>query len=542
MVVRFTRLRMTVILLIALLSGAAVAALTPPAGEIMPGFSTNASAGAAPLAVRFSDMSTGSNITGWSWDFNDDGITDSTDEDPDCVYTLPGNYTVHLSVSGTAGSRTISRSITVSSPAPAAAFTADNLTGIPPLAVRFSDTSAGSNITTWAWDFNNDGITDSTDKNPECVYLRTGNYSVRLTVTDARGSGTATRTDLIVVTDGIAPAFTANLTSGTAPLAVRFHDTSTGPGITGRAWDFNDDGITDSTDEDPDCVYLLAGNYSVSLVVNTASGEKKATRTGLVTVTNGAVPAFVANRTGGNVPFAVRFTDTSTGPVITGRAWDFNGDGITDSTDKDPVCVYLLPGRYTVSLRLTTAGGSNTTTMQDFILAESLAPVAGFTANSTAGVPPLAIRFRDSSSGPDIAGWAWDFNGDGITDSTDENPDCVYNLPGNYTVSLRVTNGYGSNTSTRRDLVTVSDGIPVARFAVNRTEGPAPLAIRFRDISTGPGITAWAWDFNGDGITDSTDREGEYTYWQPGNYTVQLTVATAWGMDMAVRKDFIRVA
>jgi PKD repeat protein len=540
---QFRRLPIAGILLVTMLFIVAAAAGTPAGESITPGFSINTSAGTAPLAVRFSDTSTGAGITGWVWDFNNDGITDSTEQDPVCVYNLPGNYTVHLTVTGLSGSRTVSRenAIRVGTPLPVAAFNADNVTGTSPLSVRFRDSSHGTNITAWAWDFDDDGITDSTEQDPSCVYLRTGTYSVRLTVTNIHGSDTTTRADLITVTNGIVPSFTANQTNGTAPLGVRFSDTSAIPGITGRAWDFNNDGITDSTDEMPDCVYLLAGNYSVRLSVANDFGTETVTRAGFINVTTGVVPAFTANQTRGAVPLAVRFTDNSTGSNITGRAWDFNNDGITDSTEQDPVCVYLLPDHYTVSLTLTTAGGSTTTSLRDFILADTRAPVAGFTTNATTGLLPLAVRFTDASSGRNITDRAWDFNNDGITDSTEQDPVCVYNLPGNYTVSLRLANEYGSNTTVSRDLVTVSDGAPVARFAVNRNSGPSPLVVRFRDISTGPGITGWAWDFDGDGIVDSTDKEGENTYGQPGNYTVGLSVTSDRGSDTTVRKDFIRV-
>lgn len=60
-------------------------------------------------------------------------------------------------------------------PAPVADFTADPTSGIAPLAVQFSDLSSGDGITAWAWDFNNDGNTDSTEQNPAYTYSAAGN-------------------------------------------------------------------------------------------------------------------------------------------------------------------------------------------------------------------------------------------------------------------------------------------------------------------------------------------------------------------------------
>ncbi|WP_394698775.1 PKD domain-containing protein [uncultured Methanoregula sp.] len=510
----------------------------------VPQFSVNTSSGVVPLWVGFSDTSTGPGISRWAWDFDNNGIIDSTDKDPVCVYNKPGNYTVNLTVTNNFGARTISRkdAIIADSLGPVVLFTANVTSGNQPLAVRFSDRSTGPGITGRAWDFNGDGTIDSTDKDPDCMYNTPGNYTVSLTVTNTSGAKKISKKDLITV-GSLAPvaAFIANTTTGIPPLAVRFKDTSTGPAITGWAWDFNSDGIIDSTEQDPVCVYNKPGNYTVSLTGTNAYGANTTSREGSVTVTNGAVIDFTANQTAGTLPLAVRFKDTSTGLNITGWAWDFNNDGTIDSTEQDPVCVYNKPGNYTVSLTGTNALGPVTKSRKEFILAISSAPVAGFVANTTTGIPPLAVRFKDTSTGPAITGWAWDFNSDGTIDSTEQDPVCVYSVSGNATVTLRVTNRYGSDSITREDFVTVSSGAPHARFALNKTSGFAPLPVQFRDISDGTNITRRAWDFNGDGIVDSTEQDPSCVYNLPGAYSITFTVTNAQGSDTIVRKKFVTV-
>ena len=58
--------------------------------------------------------------------------------------------------------------------------------GPPPLKVTFLDQSYASPgpITSWAWDFDNNGTIDSTVQNPTYVYTCPGSYTVSLTVTD----------------------------------------------------------------------------------------------------------------------------------------------------------------------------------------------------------------------------------------------------------------------------------------------------------------------------------------------------------------------
>lgn len=78
-------------------------------------------------------------------------------------------------------------------------FTADPTTGTVPLTVDFTDISAG-NPTTWFWDFNNDGETDSTLQNPSYLYDSIGTYSVKLLASNASQSGEITKQELISVT------------------------------------------------------------------------------------------------------------------------------------------------------------------------------------------------------------------------------------------------------------------------------------------------------------------------------------------------------
>lgn len=78
-----------------------------------------------------------------------------------------------------------------------ASFTASATTGEAPLVVQFTDASTGM-PTAWLWSFG-DGAT-STDQHPAHTYADAGTYTVSLTVSNAVGSDTATKTGYITVT------------------------------------------------------------------------------------------------------------------------------------------------------------------------------------------------------------------------------------------------------------------------------------------------------------------------------------------------------
>ncbi len=294
--------------------------------------------GDSPLSVQFSDESNGS-ITSYSWDFGDSGI--STLQNPAHTYNTAGTYSVNLTVTGPGGSNSKLRTnyISVSAPlvAPVANFTGTPTSGNSPLIVQFTDQSTGS-ITSYAWTFGDSET--STLQNPVHTYSAAGSYNVSLTVANAQGNNTKTRSTYISVSNpSEAPVanFTGAPTTGDSPLSVQFSDQSTGS-ITTYSWDFGDSGT--STLQNPAHTYTGAGTYSVNLTVTGPGGSNSKFRTNYISVSTPPV-APVANFTGtpttGDSPLSVQFSDESTGS-ITSYSWDFGDSGT--STLQNPAHTY----------------------------------------------------------------------------------------------------------------------------------------------------------------------------------------------------------
>jgi len=73
-----------------------------------------------------------------------------------------------------------------------------------PLTINFIDESSGS-PTTWAWDIDNDGITDYTDESPTYTYSAAGTYSVKLTVTNSAGNTSIKMSDVVINAQSLMP-------------------------------------------------------------------------------------------------------------------------------------------------------------------------------------------------------------------------------------------------------------------------------------------------------------------------------------------------
>jgi gliding motility-associated-like protein len=162
--------------------------------------------GCVPVSVHFSNMSDSGD---YLWEFGD-GNTSSSSE-PDYQYSVPGSYTVTLTVeaSGCENSLTYTDYVNVY-PLPVAGFhPSSQYLSEDQSMVQFQDESMGASL--WLWDF---GTGDqSTNQNPSYVFNGSGEYTVWQYVENQWGCSDSTSmliTVTPVVTFYIPNAFSPN--------------------------------------------------------------------------------------------------------------------------------------------------------------------------------------------------------------------------------------------------------------------------------------------------------------------------------------------
>ncbi len=232
------------------------------------------------------------------------------------------------------------------------------------------------------------------------------------------------------------------------------------------------------------------------------------------------VARFTASPAQGTSPLVVQFTDQSAATGTVRYAWDVNNDGIVDYTTKNPSHTYTAPGTYTVTLTVTNASGRDTESRSGLITVSSAVPAgtppkAQFTSNATQGKSPLFVQFTDQSTGTLPLTYHWDFSdGEGkLPENFQQNPVWRFweDAGISYTVTLTVTNAYGSDTIVKEHYITLGTSpaapLPAAQFTANTTQGKSPLTVQFTDQSAVAGTSWYAWDFTGDGSTDSTRQK-----------------------------------
>lgn len=150
-------------------------------------------------SFTFTNTSTGGGTLTYNWNFGDG--TTSTIANPTKIYSVAGNYTVTLTVTGSLGSNSTSKNVTVS-PAVTKGFTVNQstqaLTGN-----SFVFTTTNPNVSyTYNWAFG-DGNT-SASVNPTKTYAAAGTYRVVQTVSNGGCTDTSFR-DVVVESDSVSP-------------------------------------------------------------------------------------------------------------------------------------------------------------------------------------------------------------------------------------------------------------------------------------------------------------------------------------------------
>lgn len=409
---------------------------------------------------------------------------------------------------------------------PSVNFTATPTTGCAPLVVRFTDQTTGG-ATFWDWDLGNGQL--STAQNPVVAYSQPGTYTVKLVVRNATGIAQTIKTDYITVYPSPTVGFTADMTTGCAPVKVNFSDNSSIPNgsITGWLWNFGDG--TTSTQQNPTHTYNSPGFYDISLQVTSSTGcSASGARGRYIRIVKGTVADFSNSPpTTCLTPLSVNFKNESSGPGNLSYQWDL-GNGAT-SAAVNPSGVFA-EGTYNVRLITTSDYGCADTITKPVVLANTVTRIAS-PDTACLNVP---VSFRNNSTNAALTS-TWDF-GDGSTAST-QAPSHTYNVAGIYTVKL--VNRYRDCIDSITKLVVIGPR-PSADFSSSATAASckAPFTVSFTNQTQN--ATSYLWEF-GDGTT-STEQNPVHEYTRLGSFDVTLRVRFNGGCETSVTKAvFVKI-
>jgi len=424
--------------------------------QVTANFSASETSGCGLVQSNFTDLSasTSGTINSWSWDFES---SQSTIQNPGNVFSVPGTYTICLTVETTTGATDThckTDFISVFS-LPQPDFDVSTNLGCAPLDVIFEDLSTSeAEIVSYIWGVGGSaGVIqdDGTLPSIENSYPTADTYSISLTIQDENGcTNSISKPGLIQVLDNpIIEISASDSFSCQAPLFVNFSNDNIEPN-TAYFWNFGN-GQTFSGETPATVAYTQPGSYSVTVnAANSLAGcSSEIVYTNLIEIGNpillsSDVQSICQNET-------VQFSDDSQ-DVAQFVTWDF-GDG-NSSNDANPSHSYTTAGCYTVTLTRDVNGCVGTETLSYCIQVNEL-PIGSFsiTNNQLGCALPLTTDFNAVVPMGSTVSWSF---GDGNT-GNGANISHEYTGFGNYAVIPTLTNEFGCETILPTQFVTISE-------------------------------------------------------------------------------------
>lgn len=489
--------------------------------------------------VQFLDLSS-IHATAWFWDFGD-GIT-STESSPLHIYTAPGTYDVSLKISylGNCIEQIIKPGFIEVYPKPEVLFSSDTTQACDvPFDVQFLDNTVGGSL--WEWSINDSVVFGNA---PIFSFQDFGFYDVGLVVVDDKGCKNEVIIADYIRIDKPISDFEVDINEGCVPLTVQFSDSSfSSNGILSWFWDFGDG--NSSILSNPNHVYTSGGEFSVSLEVQNSLGcvEQK-NITNLIKTTQAANTNFSANPLSvcGNEPIQFVDLSSSTQPIDS-WFWDFGYNPFYNSIEQNPNHSFQDTGTFTVSLITEVGGCYDTLTIEDYVQVNS--PISRFYVSAFCD-DYLKYRFFNESLNYDSCYWDFD---DGTILTTPPSASPVHYFPsyGEYDVTLHVYNFENDCWGVSSQNIRVEPPMPaVSVDSLTPASGCPPLTVLFHDDSpysaenlTSP-LVVWNMIQFGDGNWSNWNYE--YTYEEPGYYSVKHMVANPFGCkDTLVLDSLIHV-
>jgi gliding motility-associated-like protein len=507
-------------LLIPVLFAASLCCSATVYGQLTADFTTNTDGGCSPVAVNFTNTSTGTTpSTLYNWDFGNGNSSNL--QNPGAVYTKEGVYTVTLTLKDGSSISVKSKTITIYA-TPTVDFSASSYKGCLPVALTFiSNSLAGSGtIKNYYWDFGDGNTQQTTATTLPHTYNFAGDMSVSLTVTNSFGCTKTLKKDKLIK---VLPAITAQFGAIAKTIckitdSAAFINNSTGPGILTHLWNFGDGGSSALTN--PKHLYTKAGLYDISLTVT--SNEGCSTTTVIPGFINAALfranfnaPALLCTNVG-NI-----FRSTSS-PLPDVVQWHINNQ-LVDTTQFTSFSYrFTDTGNYTVKLVNQFDGCADSTTR--IVNVKQTPEINGFilTPVHSCGVP-LKVNVADTTAS--IVKWIWYFdypNNITTPGATTQNASYEYSKDGNYTIWLSAEAANGCKNSASQRLQVRTPVVTIASKGLPTNCGPYSIAFSAKiNIDS---IAGFKWDF-GDGGT-STDSTPVHLYSTPGEHKVSLQYTT----------------
>ncbi|MES2628686.1 MAG: PKD domain-containing protein [Bacteroidota bacterium] len=241
-------------------------------------------------------------------------------------------------------------------------------------------------------------------------------------------------------------------------------------------------------------------------------------------------------------PLLVTFKNTSVGTSpSTTYQWYTNDPNapVGGFTQKEPSWTYLKGGQYTVTLIIKEGNQSDTITITNLITVFPK-PEVSFTVADTVGCVPFKASFTNTTTmapGTSVSSYFWNFV---VSQSSQQSPSVTYNSPGDYKVTLTVTDNNGCFDFWERPGKIKVKAQPKATFTATGNKGCVPpLNVMFKADETSTDYV-YSWDLEGQTGPFTGQQIGPINYPVAGKYDAKITVSGPGGcLSTGTRTDYV---
>ncbi|MEL4306531.1 Ig-like domain-containing protein [Joostella sp. CR20] len=372
--------------------------------------------------------------------------------------------------------------------------------------INFTDESylLSGPVTSWAWDLDGDGTTDSTAQNPTYNFTEAGTFTVTLTASNSTESLSKTFTEKPIIIGA----------EKTAPYEEKFTDFTTGVEINENGWTTipSSNGYTWLTN---------VGGTSSNNTGPTSDGDGSTTANYAYTEAGGSISYPEGDETslispcvklGLNSKLLYKYHIFSTSSSFGSLHVDISIDNGVSYTEiisyEDPVTTLgdfideeidlSAYDNQIVNIRFRAIKGN---TSRNDIAVDNIIFKSGSEIHFSADTyssncqSTATINFTDESSlvsGP-ITAWAWDFDSDGTVDSTEENPSYEFTQEGTFNVTLTVSNSSESLSKTFTETPITIGGEKQIAYSQDFTDFTSDVEVNEDGWTTVPSPNGYTW-------------------------------------------------
>ena len=507
--------------------------------EVHPSFTVDKTEGCQPLNVRFTNYTPASfdaSATKYDWTFGDGTGFTKRDTSHTYVNSTPNDvvYTVKLHAETDKKCYGDSSMNITAYGKFKADFTVQNSNVCSGYPVTLVNSSTGSQISTYGWDFDGDGNVDqpylAASQPASFTHIFSDNnmvnprvYTVKLYVVSTHNcsdtiTGTATvypkvsaKFEVRKVINGLETADSAEC----SPFESKMVYTGNTKVFIYHDWYFWD--MTTSADPSPSRIFTNPYDYDITVPIKhivTSEYQCKDSVTHNMIIYHKPVVKFEANPTIACSPMNVQFTN-NTISTDSRYHWTFGDNATQDTETKENVThtyvsTYVSQRQYNVTLTAETKTGLCVDSSKIKVFANPTV-VASFLVDST-GCAPYNVQFTDQSQ--NAYSYDWDF--DDSVKSVSVNPLHQFSEEGIYNVKLTIRSIEGCTAKVARNVFVYP--VPRADFTALPMLQLYPSAtVTLNNISkTATGIWNWSYKWDMDDGTIMVDKDPSpyrYSWW-----------------------------